>query len=136
MHVFFITILLLFNSFSAFTEDDYTGEEAWEPEDVRPFYSFHTSGDEGYVSLPKAIGKNLIRFYQKKISVKSISRCPFDISCSRFALKAIERYGLFIGILFFIDRNFYREHKFAFLYYPLIENEDFILLLDDHFYLE
>ena len=51
-------------------------------------------------------------------------------------MEAIKRHGLLIGIMLFIDRNFYREHKFASLYYPLIEDENFILLLDDAFYLK
>ncbi|MEG1880800.1 MAG: membrane protein insertion efficiency factor YidD [Oscillospiraceae bacterium] len=40
----------------------------------------------------------LIRFYQKRISPLTPPRCRFYPSCSQYAILAIEKYGIFIGL--------------------------------------
>jgi len=77
----------------------------------------------------------LIVQYQTKISTRSVSRCMFEISCSDYATKAIDEKGVILGIAYFIDRNLYREHRFARGYYPLVVNPDESLKLSDSFYL-
>jgi len=75
----------------------------------------------------------LIDFYQKNISVKSIERCPFKTSCSNFARHVFERYGIIKGMMLFIDRYYFREHKYSYRYYIKIIKDDKILLDDDLF---
>jgi putative component of membrane protein insertase Oxa1/YidC/SpoIIIJ protein YidD len=106
----------------------------WEYEDLEATVDHVLSPSPSFSPL-KSFELNLIRFYQKKISVKSISRCPFHISCSHFAYHAIEKYGPYLGVCLFIDRTFYRENPGAYFYYPLKENKEGNLKLDDSFYL-
>ncbi|MFN6991869.1 MAG: membrane protein insertion efficiency factor YidD, partial [Fervidobacterium sp.] len=77
---------------------------------------------------------NAISYYQRSISEKSVSRCPFEISCSQFATIAIEKYGL-LGFIIFIDRYFYRENVSAFSLYNKKETKNGIIKLDDKIYL-
>ena len=58
---------------SLFAGDDGAEIEAWEPEDIE---SYTTIDEQEYVPLLKSIGMSFIRIYQKKISVRSIHRCP------------------------------------------------------------
>ncbi len=51
-----------------------------------------------------------IRFYAKRISPASIPRCLFAESCSQYASRAIRTKGSLLGVLYFIDRYFYREN--------------------------
>ena len=85
-------------------------------------------------SLLPVVADQLISFYQTNISPQSISRCPFKISCSMFAQKAIERYGIF-GVAMFIDRYYYRENHEAFAHYKLVVTDQGILKLDDALFL-
>jgi putative component of membrane protein insertase Oxa1/YidC/SpoIIIJ protein YidD len=98
-------------------------EEPWEYEDIE-----NNNSQEIKTTL-------LIDFYQQHISSKSISRCPFYISCSKYAGIAIRKYGWFKGIILFIDRNFYRENFSAWFNYPLKERSNGVLKLDDSYYL-
>ena len=77
----------------------------------------------------------LIDFYQRKISPQSTHRCLFSISCSNYAEKSILQDGFLFGTSKFIDRYYFREHKYAWLYYPRVETADGILRLDDSYYL-
>jgi len=72
-----------------------------------------------------------ISFYQTNLSPKSISRCPFSLSCSRFAVESIKQRGPLFGACLFIDRYFYRENEEAYLHYGLVEVRDGTLKLDD-----
>jgi len=76
-----------------------------------------------------------ISFYRNSISEKSISRCPFEISCSRFAEIAIKKYGL-LGYAIFIDRFFYRENISAFSLYTKKQLPNGLIKLDDKIFLE
>jgi len=75
----------------------------------------------------------LIHLYQNHAAPNSISRCPFVISCSHFADRALEKYNL-LGIPVFIDRFFYRENNELFGRYPkvLLKNKP---RYNDSFYL-
>ena len=81
------------------------------------------------------MGLGLIRWYQRDISTRSISRCPFSISCSNYAARAVERHGLLVGVCLFIDRNLYRENAGMVARYSLVEGADGALRLDDGFFL-
>lgn len=129
---FFIIVLL--NS-TTYSQDEYIELSSWESEDLALIYSSFDS-TEKFVVKPTVLCANiLIGFYQNKISTRSISRCPFYISCSNYAYMAINKYGLLPGICFFIDRNFYRENIASFYHYELRENDYGILKLDDSFYI-
>ena len=47
---------------------------------------------------------NLFNFYKKYISSQDASSCSFTPSCSEYALLAIKKQGIFIGIINFWDR--------------------------------
>jgi hypothetical protein len=105
-------------------------EDAWEPEER----DATASQNKKNFSLLPVVADQLISFYQTNISPQSISRCPFKISCSMFAQKAIERYGIF-GVAMFIDRYYYRENHEAFAHYKLVVTDQGILKLDDALFL-
>ena len=73
--------------------------------------------------------------YQTKVSDKSIHRCPFYTSCSRFYSIALREYGCLWGSIMFIDRYFYRENKAAYKYYDFKSRDDGVLKLDDDYFL-
>ena len=133
----FALTLLLFseNSFCQQfpIETDY--EEPWEKEDISSQEEQSYSNSE-ISSLPfKYLSRALISWYQKDVGTKSISRCPYVISCSRFAMRAIENHGFLLGISLFIDRNIYRENSHMYENYDLVLGEDGSMKLDDEFYL-
>ena len=132
--LFSFFIILSLNSIT-YSQDEYIELSSWEIEGLMPIYSSFDS-TEKFVVKPSILCANmLIGFYQNKISTRSISRCPFCISCSNYAYLAINKYGLLLGICFFIDRNFYRENIASFYHYELRENDYGVLKLDDSFYL-
>jgi len=47
---------------------------------------------------------NCIRFYQKYISPMKPPTCRFTPTCSTYALEAVERFGVFKGLLLAIWR--------------------------------
>jgi putative component of membrane protein insertase Oxa1/YidC/SpoIIIJ protein YidD len=67
-------------------------------------------------SEPVTMGKLLIRIYQQGLSCQDKPVCVFDVSCSRFALKAIQQKGLFVGTLLAADR-LQRCNEYATPYY-------------------
>lgn len=77
---------------------------------------------------------NFISFYQNSLANNSVSRCPFEISCSRLATLAIKKYGI-LGYAIFIDRFFYRENLSAYSLYIKKEIKNGIIKLDDKIYL-
>ena len=106
--------------------------EPWEPEDAGLAPGMQTERPR---TLTQAIGLELIHWYQRDIATRSVSRCPFLISCSNYAARAVERHGLLAGICFFIDRNLYRENAGMAARYSLVEGPDGALRLDDGFFL-
>jgi len=134
----FVRILLfitLLSSSLVYSQDEYIETSSWEPDDLRPIYSSFDSTQDYITKAGVLFANTLIKFYQRKISTQSISRCPFYISCSNYAYFAIKKYGLFLGICFFIDRNLYRENITSFYHYELRENRYGVLKLDDSFYI-
>lgn len=51
-----------------------------------------------------------LRFYVGRISPASIPRCLFAESCSSYATRAVRTKGSLLGVLYVIDRYFYREN--------------------------
>lgn len=80
------------------------------------------------------IARSALKYYQSSLSVKSVSRCPFEISCSNFALHAVQRYGV-AGIPLIIDRYFYRENVEAFSLYKRTVSRNGVVKLDDALFL-
>ncbi len=85
--------------------------------------------------LGQAFALYLIHSYQNDSGKNSIHRCPFKLSCSYYAEMTISRYGLFPGLVVFLDRYYYREHAAARHLYPRVVASDGLLLLDDTGYL-
>jgi uncharacterized protein len=52
------------------------------------------------VSLPRRVATLPIRLYQVAISPALGPRCKYEPSCSRYAVQAIQRYGLLRGLVF------------------------------------
>jgi len=107
--------------------------EPWEPQDLAPP---PVAAAVPEPSVSKTITLRMIRWYQRDVATRSVSRCPFAISCSRYTAMAIERRGALAGVLWFIDRNLYRENSGTGDYYPWVEMPDGALKLDDRFFLD
>lgn len=129
-----ICILLLLSSILS-AQESYVEISSWEPEDIVPIYSMLDTADSYVIRPSILIANRVIKFYERKISTQSISRCPFYISCSEYAYQALRKHGLILGICFFIDRHFYRENATAYFHYELRETKTGVLKLDDSFYL-
>jgi uncharacterized protein len=74
-----------------------------------PVYSFR--------EMPsKNIEDYLLVFYKKYVSSQDVSQCPFEPSCSVFAVHAIHSKGWFIGLLAAFDRlsrdNAYKDEYY------------------------
>jgi len=69
------------------------------------------------LNLLKSSGLVWIRIYQIGISSQDLPACVFHPSCSRFAMQAIQKYGIVKGILLSSDRLL-RCNPFAYQYYP------------------
>ena len=110
-------------------------EEPWEKEDI---ISQQERGEQSSKirSLPfEYLSGAVISWYQKEVGTNSISRCPYRISCSRFAKRAIDEHGFLLGISLFIDRNLYRENSHMYENYDLVLSKNGTMKLDDEFYL-
>lgn len=70
------------------------------------------------VSEAKLALISLIRFYQTFISSQDVSVCNFTLSCSRFSVLSIQRYGIFFGLLMTSDR-LQRCNGLGRKYYPI-----------------
>ena len=108
--------------------------DPWEKTEGR-FASSLNDTFPKFVSNPiDLLYSDLIGLYQSRISAKTIQRCPFYISCSNYTKIAVNEYGSFLGILYFIDRNFYRENIEMNKHYSLQKKGRF-LKYDDSYYL-
>lgn len=105
-------------------------EEPWEPElttarhfpqDERPAPEYRPIGD---------VFSWLVDYYRAEIGPDSIRRCPFHETCSAFAQRTLREHGA-LGILWIMDRYFYREHAAAGRYYERVSERSRILKLDD-----
>ncbi|MBM4167494.1 MAG: membrane protein insertion efficiency factor YidD [Ignavibacteria bacterium] len=110
------------------------GIDAWEPEEELSKFPSTKFSEPSFFSFISSASNNIISYYQTNISINSVSRCPFKISCSHYAQGAIQRHG-FLGICKFIDRYFFRENNEAFSHYKLLQTENGVLKLDDTFFL-
>lgn len=72
-----------------------------------------------------------IRAYQRGMRDKSVARCPYRVSCSRYALRQIERHGFVVGFAYFLDRFLFRENEEALRHYPTVVMPDGTLKIDD-----
>ncbi len=118
--------------------DEYASEieVPWEPENLPVDDSTRLRPPPP--ALLKSLARPAIHFYRQRIASQSTDRCPFHISCSHFAEKAVERFGFVRGVALFIDRHYFREHAGALHLYLLREtwrNNRIKLKLDDSFYL-
>lgn len=133
-----ILLLVLLPRTCLSSEHSSTLDAPWEPEDLPVAESASWTEPSQKPTLLKPLAQSAIQFYQRRIAIESTDRCPFHISCSRFAEKAVQRFGFVHGIALFIDRHFFREHMGARQYYALHEtlvNNRIKLKLDDSFYL-
>ncbi len=96
--------------------------------------SLNQTFSERTFGIGQLFALRIIDYYQNQINPKSISRCPFDLSCSNYTAFSIQRYGFWGGAIRFIDRSQFREHQYSSLYYPLAVNSDGLLKLDDGYY--
>ena len=55
-------------------------------------------------SEPQLLAEVLIKIYQRYISSTDLPSCNFTLSCSRFAQRAIAKFGLVHGLLMTSDR--------------------------------
>lgn len=109
--------------------------DGWEPDAAGQALARRKPG-QPEATVEVELARALIRFYQADISPDSISRCPFLVSCSNFALRAIESRGVVAGMLLFIDRIYFRENPDARLFYPVRRDARLFLKLDDTFFLD
>ncbi len=109
--------------------------DGWEPDAAAPAVA-QGMPDKAEATVDAGLAGTLIRFYQTDISPNSISRCPFLVSCSNFALRAIESHGVVAGTLLFIDRIYFRENPDAHLFYPMKRDARLFPRLDDTFFLD
>lgn len=115
--------------------------EAWEPDaralqaavpipDAVPAAEAAPTGNPVTGVLLMGIG-----YYRSDIGPRSISRCPFRTSCSRFAQLSLRRWGI-LGVVPFTDRFLYRENvQTASLYLPWLSPQTGTIKSDDDFYL-
>lgn len=82
-------------------------------------------------SLGSAVLGVLVNLYRDNKENTSIHRCIFHISCSHFAQSAVEKRGVVLGGIMFIDRYFYRENNDARLFYPLEHEPNGTFRLND-----
>jgi len=133
----FLLVVMVF-SVSASTEglfDEYAETQPWEQGDPVPTWVDVEPDLTEPHGMLQGLALSLVRFYQRNISVKSASRCPYHISCSHYAALAIERKGLFLGLCYFVDRHYYRENRGMHLHYEYRETESGVLRLDDSFFI-
>lgn len=131
-----VTLILVLALEGLAEENDSKVEVPWEPEEVSVDVPHRLRPPPP--ALLKSLARPAIHFYRRRIAVQSIDRCPFHISCSNFAERAVERFGLVRGVALFIDRHYFREHSGALHLYPLREarrNDRIRLKLDDSFFL-
>lgn len=95
---------------SSVYENDTAQGAPWEPP-AAVTIQMDATIDEKPTSNPLTLAMLAgIEYYKQHISPNSTRRCPYKLSCSNFAIKAIHTWGP-LGIIPFIDRFFYRENE-------------------------
>ena len=56
------------------------------------------------IQIPRRIGIFVIKLYQIYISPRIGSRCKYSPTCSNYAIKAIDKYGIIKGSIMAIFR--------------------------------
>lgn len=114
-----LLILLVFSSFQAsaqLSSGDYSliSENAYYQ--AKDFYYYQGPDNSSDMMQTKSKGflakynpislafRGSMWFYQNVISEQLSSPCPYEITCSNFAKKCIEQYGLIKGIALAADR--------------------------------
>jgi len=69
--------------------------------------------------------------YQSKIGSKTIHRCPFETSCSKFLQISVEEHGALKGFALFLDRYFYRENVMIPQNYEAVVRNNRVVYRDD-----
>ncbi len=69
--------------------------------------------------------------YQTKIGTKTIHRCPFETSCSKFLEISVEEHGAVKGFALFLDRYFYRENIMIQQNYEAVVRNNKVVYRDD-----
>ncbi len=103
--------------------------EPWEPDEL------DRAAPAPVLTVSRSVALGMIHWYRHDLATRSVSRCPFAVSCSHFAERAIRERGFLIGVTLFIDRNLYRENTAMGTLYPIIQCSDGVLRLDDGFFL-
>lgn len=70
------------------------------------------------LSESKLAFKGFIVLYQQLISSQDTSECIFTLSCSNFAISAVNKFGIFHGLLMSSDR-LQRCNGLGIKYYPI-----------------
>lgn len=86
------------------------------------------------MSIIGMFSRSAVSWYHSTSSSHSVARCPFEISCSRFAVMALDRYGI-AGVPLVLDRYFFRENAEAFSLYERKAVRNGVVKLDDALYL-
>lgn len=74
---------------------------------------------------------NANQAYQSKVGSKTIHRCPFEISCSKYLRISIEKHGAVKGFALFLDRYFYRENTMIPHNYEAVVRNNKVVYRDD-----
>ena len=96
-YLFLIVIALSFKAPAQVNKLMELKKDAYEKEIVRL-----REGHGG--TRKKGIGNALLTFYQKRISALISADCIYQLSCSKFAREAVNKKGLFAGVLLSADR--------------------------------
>lgn len=78
----------------------------------------------------------LMKFYQTQISSKTLHRCPFKTTCSKYLYLSVKKQGFLLGTISFVDRFFYRENINSYHHYEKIETNKGVIKLNDDFFLK
>lgn len=66
--------------------------------------SYDKTSNANKVQNRQYLSQKIIKIYQKFISPQDIIECNFTVSCSKFGMQAIKKYGSLYGIVLTSDR--------------------------------
>ncbi|GEM_PF-4132494 len=85
---------------------------------------------------PDALIEQIILAYRANASETTVHRCPFHTSCSHFISDSLNKKGIIVGTLASIDRYFFRENLDAYNHYPLLNNPNGEIKINDDAFLK
>lgn len=112
-------------------------DEPWSVTPTAPVITtaFTPVPSSTYISVSRTVCFGWLAFYQKVLSVVTISHCPMHPSCSNYSIAAINKYGAWRGIILTADRLLHEadERKYTIVlkvglrecYFDPVENNDF-----------